>query len=105
MFARVIGEPPVVHLFSPLLRNVDGSDEIFGRLNEINGHSRQLRFFLREGTLFGVADVPVAPYVSVQIAQGFQEFCRNADDMGNLLQSEMGGETAFYEWLPSVARH
>jgi hypothetical protein len=104
-FARVIGEPPMVHLFSPVVTGVTESPEVFERLNEINGHTQIMRFYWRDGTIYAVADVPAAPFVSAHIADVFKAFCRVADDMDDLLQSEFGGRTTFDEWIPSIARH
>jgi len=105
VFARVIDAPPVVHLFSPLLRDVEESPEVIDRLNRLNGGSRQLRYFYREGTVYGVADIPAAPYVGKQVIKSFDYFCQIAGDMDKLLQNEFGGNTMCQEWMPSVARH
>lgn len=105
VFARFVDDPPVVHLFSPLLRDVEEHPGVVDQLNRLNAESRQLRYFYREGAVYGVVDIPAAPYVDKQVTKSFNHFCQIADDLGNLLQNEIGGHTMFQEWLPSVARH
>ena len=105
VMSRIVDEPPTVAFKSPLLCDVEDSPTICERLNQLNCGSNSLRFFYNEGTVFGVANVPAVPYVCAQVTQSFEQFCRIADDMDDLLQSELGGHTAFQEWVPSVARH
>lgn len=104
-YARVFDSPPVAHFFSPLVREVDASPELFERLNELNRGSREVRYFVVDGTIFAAADVRIDPFVEANVAQAFRHFCRVADDVDNLLQSEFGGKTMFVEWVPSTARH
>jgi hypothetical protein len=105
IFARVIDDPPVVHLFSPLLRDVEECPEIFDRLNELNSNTRQLRYFFRDGTIYGVSDTPAFPFVGPQVVEAFEHFSRTADAIDDLLQAEFGGKTMFAEWMPSTSRH
>lgn len=102
VYARVIGEPPLVHLFSFLLREVEEQPEIYVRLNELNGQSLQTRFYFREGSVYGMTELSAAPYIEAQVARSFERFCQVADTMGSLLQNEFGGRTAFVEWAQSA---
>jgi hypothetical protein len=104
-FARVIGEPPVVHLYCPLVSGVSESPEVFERLNTINGHTQQVRFFWRNESIYAVAEIPAVPYTEEHVQETYKQFCRVADDMDDLLQADFGGRTAFFERAPSAARH
>jgi hypothetical protein len=104
-FARVIGEPPIVHWFSPVLRDVPEQSGILERLNLINSQARQMRVFWRDGAVFAVAETAADPFVVSHVENTYKQFCRVVDDLDDLLQGEFGGKTAYQEWMPSTARH
>lgn len=104
-YARVIGTPPAVHFFSPLVREVEESPALFERINELNRGSREVRYFVIEGTIFAAADIRVEPFVDAIVANAYQHFCQSADDVDDLLQAEFGGRTMFEPCMSSKARH
>jgi hypothetical protein len=64
-----------------------------------------IRFFYKNGVIHGIADISAAPFVSAHVTDGLAHFCVIADEMGNMLQSELGGQTAFVEVMPSSMKH
>jgi hypothetical protein len=104
-YARVIGSPPVVHLFSPLVREVAESPALFERINELNRGSREVRYFVIEGTIFAAADVSMEPFVEAIVANAYRHFCQAADDVDELLQAEFGGKTMYEPSMSSTVRH
>jgi hypothetical protein len=104
-YARVIDYPPMVHFFSPLVREVEESPELFEQLNVLNRGSREVRYFVNDSTVFAVADVAIDPFVEANVANAYRYFCQVADDVDDLLQAEFGGKTMFKQWVPSTARH
>ena len=104
-YARVIGTPLAVHFFSPLVREVEESPALFERINELNRGSRDVRYFVIEGTIFAAADVRVEPFVESIVADVYRHFCQSADDVDELLQSEFGGKTMYEASMSSTVRH
>ena len=105
VYARIIDTPPIVHFFSPLVRDVEGNAELFERLNELNRGSREVRYFLMDGIIFAAADVRADPFLEANVTGAYRHFCQVADDIDDLLQAEFGGRTMFPAWIPSTARH
>ncbi len=104
-YARVIGTPPAVHFFSPLVREVEESPALFERINELNRGSKEVRFFVIEGTIFAAADVRIEPFVESNVANAYKHFCQAADDVDELLQAEFGGKTMYEPSMSSTVRH
>ena len=104
-YARVIGTPPAVHFFSPLVREVEESPALFGRINELNRGSKEVRYFVIEGTIFAAADVRIEPFVESNVASAYKHFCQSADDVDELLQAEFGGKTMYEPNMSSAVRH
>ena len=104
-YVRLVEEGPSLHVFSPLVREIEVTLDVTEKLNELNAKGLGMRLFTLNETVFGVTDIPVVPFVDEVVMHAFDDFCRSADDLDNLLQGEFGGRTAFYEWVPSVAKH
>ncbi len=104
-YLRLIGEPQHVHIFCPILRDVEESAELFIKLNELNANQWLIRFFFRNGVVYGAADLPAEPLVVEHIGPSISRFCAIVDGTGSLLQAELGGQTAFIEFAPSLLRH
>ncbi len=104
-FIRLMASPSHVRICSPLLTKVDDTPELLAHLNEINSGSNYLRYFVRDGVIFAVADVPAAPYVSDHVTHAMQDFCQITDGLNSLLQAEYGGQALFMEAMPSLRKH
>src|SRR5207249_4796666 len=53
-------DPPVVRVFSSLLRGVECSAELLAELNEINAHLSFARLFWRDGAVLGATELLAA---------------------------------------------
>jgi len=104
-FVRLIGDPPHIRIYSPILRDVEESPGIFARLNDINANETLMRFYYKNGVVYGASDISAAPYVNAHVVQTLAHFCVIADGMDSLLQAEFGGRTAFVESMPSLMKH
>ena len=104
-FVRLIDEPPYVHIYSPILREVEEDADILGRLNDMNAREPLMRFMLRNETVYATAALCAAPFVSEHLTQAFTHFCAVADGVDSLLQEEFGGKTAFAEPMQSSMKH
>lgn len=104
-FARLVEEGPTVHIFAPLVQKISTNPPLMEKLNAINVNNLRMKLFVHNDTVYGVANIPVLPYIGDLVAREFSDFCKSADELDNLLQGEFGGRTAFYEWTPSTSRH
>jgi hypothetical protein len=105
ILARVVGEPPFIQIFSPLVTEIESSERLFEKLNTINQGSNLLRYAWHLGAVYGVAEIPAARFVGDNVTQTLRQFCRVADDMDDLLQAEFGGRMMFGTEMPSTLRH
>lgn len=101
----LVGKPPHVHIFSPLVLDVEESPKLLERLNEINANLGALHVYLRDGIIFAVSDLPATPLVPEHLVGAAQAFFQIADGIDTLLQAEFGGRTTFAESMPSVLKH
>jgi hypothetical protein len=104
-YVRLLNNPPQVRIFSPILRDVERSEGVLARLNDINANETLMRFIYRDGIIYGDASISAAPFVSAHVAQALIHFCAIADGMDSALQEEFGGQTAFGESMPSIMKH
>lgn len=105
MIVRLIENPLYVRIYSLILREVRESSDLFARLNNLNINETQMRFFYREGAVYGCSDISAVPLISAHVTQAFEHFCVVADNIGTLLQAEFGGRTGFPALLQSTAKH
>jgi len=92
-FLRLVGNPPYVRLYAPLLQEVRESPELLARLNKLNANTGHMRFFVSDETIFTVADVPAAPLDYAHLTTALGRFCEIANGMDKLLDAEFGGKT------------
>jgi len=100
VYVRVMGAPPFVRMFSPVLEDVDENDRLLDRLNELNTEMRFARFFVVEGRVIVAAEMFVAPFVAEHVSDACVQLGSLADEMGGTLQKEFGGRKAFEDDPP-----
>lgn len=101
----LIQSPAMVHIFTPLIHEVDESPALLSKLNELNRGSYDIRYCFNEGVVIAEVDVRTEPYVDAHVADAYRSFCKIADDVDDLLQLDFGGKRMFDDWQPSSARH
>lgn len=99
-YVRVIDDPLLVRVYSPVLANVEGDEALLRRLNEINGKIRFARLFFTEGTVIAALDIFAVPLSAEHITDACSVLGNIADQVDDLLQAEFGGRTAFGEFRP-----
>ncbi len=104
-FVRVIGEPTYIRIYARILRDVEETDGICSRLNDINANISLVRFVFQNGAIFAIADIGAEPFNAQQVVQAMSHFGSIADEMDSLLQGEFGGHTAFIDTMVSTSRH
>lgn len=104
-FVRLMEKPPYVRIYSGFLENVEETPGLLARLNEFNSSTSHLRFFVLDGTIFAVSDVPAAPFESDHVTYSLQDFLQTVDGISSLLHAEFGGNAAYFEAMPSSLKH
>ena len=102
---RPYADRPYALVYSALLRNVEPNDQLLRTVNDLNTRERLVRWFVSGTSVFAVAEICLAPFVSEHVKTGFTHFCHVVDGVDQVLQADFGGETAFAHMPISVARH
>jgi hypothetical protein len=95
----VDSEPPVVRVFSPLLREVDRSNDLLAELNDINAHLSFLRLFWRDHTVFAATELLAASVDAASLTHACDLVSDLSDYYDERLLDRYGGEIA-YERYP-----
>lgn len=95
IFVRVLGEPPLVRAYSPVLANLETHDRVFERLNELNSQLQLVRLVFVHGTIFAVADVAIEPFVPEHVLRACRALGDLSHELDEMLEAEFGGRTAF----------
>ena len=93
IFIRIVGNPGYARFYAPLVRDVTETPQLHARLNELNAALGHMHFFVREGTIFAISDVPASPLQYDHIATALHHFSDIADGMDDLLEAEFGGQS------------
>ena len=88
-------EPPVVRVFSSLLRRVDSSPELLAEINEINAHLSFARLFWRDGSVLAATELLASTIDPNELANACDVLCDVADYYDVKLHQRFGGELAF----------
>jgi len=104
-FVRVIGDPTYIRIYARILRDVEETDGICSRLNDINANISLVRFVFQNDAIFAMADICAAPFNAQHVVHAMAHFGSIADEMDSLLQGEFGGHTAFIDTMLSTSKH
>jgi hypothetical protein len=91
----VDADPPVLRVFSPLLRSVDRGTDLLAELNEINAHLNFLRLFWRDRTIFAATELLAASTDAAAIAHACDAVADLADYYDVRFHDQFGGELAY----------
>lgn len=94
---RVLDDPLCLRVFSPVLEDVEVTERLVRRAQEMNAEARFVRFFVLERQLLAAAEVFTSPFVPEHVASVCLLLGGVADESGPMLQKEFGGRTAFEE--------
>lgn len=102
VYIRLVdADPPVVRVFSPLLRGVDRDAELLGELNDINARLSFIRLFWRERTVYAAAELLASDLNSAVLTHAVDTIADTADYYDERLQPRFGGEKAYLEPPPA----
>jgi T3SS (YopN, CesT) and YbjN peptide-binding chaperone 1 len=88
-------DPPVVRVFSALLRRVEVSPELLTELNEINAHLSFVRLFWRDGAVLAATELLAATIDPNELANACDVLCDVADYYDVQLHQRFGGDLSF----------
>lgn len=91
----VDAEPPVVRVFSPLLRAVESSADLLAELNEINGHLGFLRLFWRDRTVFAATELLATSVDATSLRHACDGVAELSDYYDERLHERFGGQLAY----------
>jgi len=98
LYLRLVdAEPPVVRLFSPLLRQLDRTHELLAELNDLNARLSFLRLFWRDGTVYAASELLAETLTAAELANACDGLADAADYYDERLHSRFGGHLAFTE--------
>jgi hypothetical protein len=98
VYLRLVdAEPPVVRIFSPLLRHIARSVELLGELNDLNARLAFVRLFWRDDTVYAATEVVAHGLSAIEVANACDTVADTADYYDVRLHARFGGEIAFAE--------
>ena len=101
----LVDDPLRVRIYGQLLADVEETPKLLARINEINSGKNNLHFFVLDGAVLAISEVPADPIVSSQVSSTLKDFCEVTDAINRLLQVEFGGKTSFYESMQSSLKN
>lgn len=101
LYVRLVdAEPPVVRVFSPLLRRIPRSSELLTELNELNAQLNFQRVFWRDTTVYAACELLADTLTTAELGYVCDAVAGTADYYDVRLRARFGGETAFAERRP-----
>lgn len=96
VYVRLIdADPPVVRVFSPLLRGVPQRADLLEELNCINGHLNFVRLFWREDMVVASTELLATTLGEPELAHACEALADAADYYDERLHQRYGGELSF----------
>lgn len=96
VYIRLIdADPPVLRVYSPLLRYVARTPELLGELNDLNARLSFLRLFWREGTVYAATELLAAALTEDGLRHASDTIADAADYYDERLEPRFGGEKAY----------
>jgi hypothetical protein len=89
--------PPVVRVFSPLLRKVERSPDLLVELNDLNARLSFVRLFWRDGTVYAATELLAETLTHAELSNACDGLADAADYYDERLHARFGGELAFAE--------
>jgi hypothetical protein len=91
----VDAEPPLVRIFSPLLRDVDRTAELLADLNGINSHLGFLRVFWRDRTVFAATELLATSLNATSLRHACDGVAELSDYYDERLHQRFGGQISY----------
>ncbi|WP_221470352.1 YbjN domain-containing protein [Allocatelliglobosispora scoriae] len=95
VFVRVRENPPLVDVFSPLLTEVDPTEDLFAKLSELTNRMPIGRLYLTGGTVWASIPVMGRKFQPTHLMLAVQVMTGLADELDDRLHGEFGGKRFF----------
>jgi hypothetical protein len=96
LYLRLIAsEPPLVRVFSPLLRDLGRSPELLTELNELNGRLNFIRLFWRDDRVIAAVEMLASTLDPIELSNACDWLADTADYYDERLRDQFGGQLAF----------
>ncbi len=96
VYVRIVdGTPPFVTVFSPILRDIDGSPALLTALNDLNLRIRFGRVFWVQRQVIVMSEITAVDVTPDQVAITCMELGNLADTLDDVLHGRFGGRTMF----------
>ena len=93
MYISIIGNPPLIRFYSPLVRDVRETHKLLARLNELNSSIGFMHFFIRDKIIFAISEISASSLQYAILAESMGRFSAIADGVDEKLEFEFGGKT------------
>jgi hypothetical protein len=97
IFLRVADDAPYIELFSPLVKGVEPSLDLFAALNEISRHNRQVAAFIAGDSVFASLELIADPFVPAHLNAALAVLGNLCEEAASELQQRFGGRRPFDE--------
>jgi hypothetical protein len=105
MYVSVIGNPPLIRFYSPLVQDVRETHKLHARLNELNSGIGFMHFFVRDKIIYAISEITASPLQYAVLAKTMKIFSTIADGVDEILKAEFGGRTIHQRQLKSAMIH
>ena len=95
IFIRIPSDCKEIRLFSVLVHDIAGRSRAAEVINDINAHSRWVRFSLVGDKIFVTMSIHASPFVPSHLRQAITEMTNVADGVDGLLADSLQGKTTF----------
>ena len=91
---RLLSDEPFVKFYSVLVRDVEETQGLLQRLNELNVNSGHMHLVAKNGVILVMKDVLIRPYVEEHIQYSLQYFCQVGEGIHDMLNAEFGAASS-----------
>jgi hypothetical protein len=95
LFVRVPSDGKEIRLFAVLVHDISGRSRAAEVLNDVNAHSRWVRFYAVRDKILVTLSIFASPYVPAHLRQAITEMRNIADGVDDLLAASLQGKTTF----------
>ena len=97
IFIRITPDGSEIRLFSIIVHDITGRSRAAEVLNDVNAHTRWVRFSLVRDKIIAAMSLYASPFVPAHLRQAIAEMSKVADGVDDLLASSLQGKTTFPE--------
>lgn len=90
LYIRLVGQPPMVRFFSPLLDNVRPSRKLLELVNHLNLNGGPTRHVMHKNAVLAVLDIPAWPLQADHVAHSLERITASLQSSSAWLNAELG---------------